>query len=37
MQKTKKGPGGTPLKEEELDVVVNGVTVHGTLVPGEKT
>lgn len=37
MQKTKKGPGGTPLKEEPLDVVVNGVTVHGTLVPGEKT
>jgi hypothetical protein len=28
---------GEPLKEQTLDVTVNGVTVHGTLVPGTKT
>lgn len=37
MEKSKKGPGGTPLKEQALEVVVNGVTVTGVLVPGEKT
>ena len=30
-----KGPGGEPLKEQALDVVVNGVTVHGTWTPPE--
>jgi hypothetical protein len=28
---------GEPLKERTLDVTVNGVTVHGTLVPESKT